>query len=129
VTDEVFMGRDYLFIGGVLEGAAEIFTVDLAVTQKGAEAGVEDFRGGGEGERPDLRLVPEVAYAEGILRARTASVVEGRNLGDDLGTLCVAFRSLYRCSPVISLPLPDLCDEHFPTAVAHVIANAVVTDP
>ena len=54
--DEVFMGCDDLFVGRVLEGAAEVFAVDLAMTQKGAEAGVENLRGGGEGvSRPPAR--------------------------------------------------------------------------
>ena len=39
VMDELFVGRGDLFIGRVLEGAAEVFAVDLSVTQKGAEAG------------------------------------------------------------------------------------------
>ncbi len=47
--DELFVSRGDLFIGRVLEGAAEVFAVDLAVTQKGAKAGVEDLRGGERG--------------------------------------------------------------------------------
>jgi hypothetical protein len=37
--DEVCMGCDELFVGRILESAAEVFAVDLAMTQKGAEAG------------------------------------------------------------------------------------------
>ena len=78
--DEVFMGCDDLFVGRVLEGAAEVFAVDLAMTQKGSEAGVENLRGGGERECADLRLVPEVAHTDGVLRARAAGVVEKGDL-------------------------------------------------
>ena len=71
---ELFVSRGVLFIGRVLEGAAEVFAVDLAMTQKGAEACVENLRGGGERECADLRLVPEVAHTDGVLRARAAGV-------------------------------------------------------
>src|SRR5918995_578620 len=80
MMDEVFMGCDDLFVGRVLEGATEVFAVDLAMTQKGAEAGVENLRGGGERGGPDLRLVPEGANIDGVLRARAAGVVEKGDL-------------------------------------------------
>ncbi len=82
MSDEVYQGCCYLLVGAFLEGASQVFAVDLAVPQKGAEAGVENLRGGGEGERPDLRIVPELSDAYGILRTRATSVEEEGNLGE-----------------------------------------------
>lgn len=48
--------------------------------QEGAEASIEDAGNGGEGQYPNLRLVPEVAYSDGVLRACAAGVVEQGDL-------------------------------------------------
>ena len=81
---QVFQGLGYLFVGAVFEGVAEVFAVDLALPQERAQSRVEDLRGGGEGERPDLRLVPEFAGAGCILRASAAGAVEEDDLGERL---------------------------------------------
>ena len=81
VADQLFEGSRYLGVGATLKGIAEVFAVDLAVTQKGAEARVEDAGCGGEGEGPDLRLVPEVADPRGVAWAFSARVVKTRYLG------------------------------------------------
>ena len=60
MANQVFEGTCYLGVGATFQGILEVFAVDLTVPEKGAEAGVEDARGEGEGERPDLRLVPEL---------------------------------------------------------------------
>ena len=75
--DQLFKSFRYLQIGAVLQRVAEVSAVDLAVGEKGAEAGVEDAGGGGEGEGPDLRLVPEVpdpTALSGASGARRAGV-------------------------------------------------------
>jgi len=70
----------YLFLSAVLENVTQVFAVYLPVPEKGAEAGIEDLRSGGEGKRPDLRLVPELAYYNSILRFRSAGIREERDL-------------------------------------------------
>jgi hypothetical protein len=72
VVDQRFEGFRYLGVGAIFQGVAEVPAVDLAVPEVGAETRVEDARGGGEGEGPYLRLVPEVADPDGVLRARRA---------------------------------------------------------
>lgn len=82
--DQFLEGFQYLRIGATLEGVAEVLAVDLAVPEERAEAGVEDAGGGGEGEGPDLRLVPEVPDPRGILWALPARVEEERYLRQSL---------------------------------------------
>ncbi len=72
----------YLRIGAVLQGVPEVLAVDLTVPEKGAQGGVEDARGGGEGERPDLRLVPELPDPYRIWRAFAAGIVEPNDFGE-----------------------------------------------
>jgi hypothetical protein len=50
------------------------------MSQKGAEAGVEDPGGGGEGEGPDLRLVPKLPDADGVLGTCAAGIIEHGDL-------------------------------------------------
>ena len=84
VMDQFLEGFQYLRIGATLEGVAEVLAVDLAVPEERAEAGVEDAGGRGEGEGPDLRLVPEVPDPSGILWALPARVEEERYLRQSL---------------------------------------------
>jgi hypothetical protein len=77
---QFFKRTQYLRIGATCQGVAEVFAVDLAVSEEGAEAGVEDAGGRGERERPDLRLVPELSDPHRVMRASPASVVEKRYL-------------------------------------------------
>jgi hypothetical protein len=60
----------------VLQDASEVLAVDLAVPQEGAKTRIEDAGGGGEGECPDLRFVPELPNADGVLRALATGIVE-----------------------------------------------------
>jgi hypothetical protein len=76
MTSQVVQSLRYLSVRTAFESSTEVFAVDLAVPEIGAEAGVEDLWGGGEGERPDLRLVPELPNADGVLRASAAGIVE-----------------------------------------------------
>jgi hypothetical protein len=80
VADQLFQRPQYPRVGATLKGVAEVFAVDLTVPEEGAEAGVEDAGGRGEGEGPDLRLVPETANPDGALRTFAARVVEERYL-------------------------------------------------
>jgi hypothetical protein len=80
VAHQFLQGRRNLFIRAIFQGVSEVAAVDLAVPEVGAEARVEDTRGGGERERPHLRLVPEVAYPNSVLGARRARVPEERDL-------------------------------------------------
>ena len=82
--DQFLEGSQYLRIRATLEGVAEVLAADLAVPEERAEAGVEDAGGGGEGEGPDLRLVPEVPDPRGILWALPARVEEERYLRQSL---------------------------------------------
>ena len=76
MSDEVFQGRRYLLVVALLEVSTQVFLVNLPVPQKGAEASVENLRGTGEGQRPDLRLVPELPDAGGVIGVLAAHVVE-----------------------------------------------------
>src|SRR4029450_3977965 len=80
VAHQLLQGRRNLFIRAIFQGVSEVAAVDLAVPEVGAEGGVEDTRGGGERQRPHFRLVPEVAYPNGVLGARRARVPEERDL-------------------------------------------------
>ena len=84
VMDQFLEGSQYLRIGATLEGVAEVLAVDLAVPEERAEAGVEDAGRRGEGEGPDLWLVPEVPDPRGILWALPARVEEERYLRQSL---------------------------------------------
>jgi hypothetical protein len=84
VADQLFESSRYLGVGATFKGIAEVFAVDLAVTQEGAEARIQDAGGGGEGQRPDRRLVPEVADPRGVVWAFSARVVKTRYLGKPL---------------------------------------------
>jgi hypothetical protein len=78
--DQFLEGFQYLRIGATLEGVAEVFAVDLAVPEEGAEAGVEDAGCGGEGKGPDLRLIPELPDPHRVVRTSPARVVKERYL-------------------------------------------------
>ncbi len=80
MADQLFECPKYLRVGATKKGVAEVFAVDLAVPEEGAEASVEDAAGGGEGEGPDLRLVPEIADPDGALGAFAARVAQQRYL-------------------------------------------------
>jgi hypothetical protein len=74
VAHQFLQGRRNLFIRAIFQGVSEVAAVDLAVPEVGAEARVEDTRGGGERERPHL------AYPNSVLGARRARVPEERDL-------------------------------------------------
>jgi hypothetical protein len=81
VTDKLFEGAGNLFVRAILQRVAEVLAVDLPVPEEGAQAGVEYTRVRGEGEGPDLRLVPELPDTGGVLRALAADVQESYDLG------------------------------------------------
>jgi hypothetical protein len=80
VTGKLFKGAGNLCVRADFERVAEVLAVDLAVPEEGAQAGVEHTCVGGEGEGPDLRLVPELPDAGGVCGALAASVKEPDDL-------------------------------------------------
>jgi hypothetical protein len=79
--NQLFEGAGDLCVRAAFQRIAEILAVDLAVTEEGAEASVEHTCGGGEGEGPDLGLVPELPDARGVLRTLAPGVPEAYDLG------------------------------------------------
>jgi hypothetical protein len=80
VMDQLFEGAGNLFVRAIFQGIAEVLAVDLPVSEEGAQASVKHTCVGGEGESPDLRLVPELPNAGGVLRALAAGVPESYDL-------------------------------------------------
>ena len=82
---QLFEGACYITVGVTFERVAQVLAVDLFVSQERAEAGVEHAGVGGEGERPDSRLVPELPDPGRVPRTLATRVPEPDELGECRG--------------------------------------------